>query len=120
MNKKIYIGLGVTIAALLVVGGIYWQLQRRAILPIESEVSFEEEAFNKDIAELKEFEEDKALENLEQDLNLLAGEVIETTSLENMEQELALEFDSFSDDLTDLAAFEGDTSLDNLESELSY
>jgi len=128
MNKKIYIGLGIFLAALLVVGGIYWQSRKAAVSPIESEVSFEEQSLEQDIADLEGFEKDQSLENLEQDLSEIAeeavfvtpGKTIDITSIENLESELDAELSSFSNDLSDLeGGFVNDTSLDTLDSGLS-
>lgn len=131
MSKKIYIGLGVIIVAILVIGGIYWQSQRVAVSPIESETSFEEQALEKDLTELEEFKQDKSLENLEQDLSeiseeVVAGEVpitgkkVDISSIENLESELNSELASFANDLNDLeSGFVNDTSLDTLDSGLA-
>jgi len=132
MSKKIYIGIGVLALALLVIGGIYWQSERQKVavspIEIESEVSFEEQSLNQDIAELEGVEEGKSLENLEQDLGEIAeesvpvtpGEKIDITSIENLESELDSELSSLSNDLSDLeGGVVNDTSLDNLDSGLS-
>jgi CHASE3 domain sensor protein len=136
MNKKIYIGLGIAVLGLLVAGGIYWQSQKVAISPIEpieSEVLFEEQSLNQDIAELEGVEGDKVLEDIEQDLSEIAeekvvsetpttpsGKKIETASIENLESELALELSGLSNDLSDLeGGFVNETSLDNLDSGLT-
>lgn len=130
MNKKIYLGFGIIGFAialiLLVIGGIYWQSKKVGVLPIESEVSFEEQALEQDIASLEEFEQDKSLENLEQDLSqiteeelLTTNKKIDITSIENLESELNSELTSLSDDFSDLEdGFINDTSLANLDSEL--
>lgn len=127
MDRKLYIGLGIVIVTLLVVGVIYWQSQKVAVSPIESEISFEEQALEKDLAELEEFEKDKSLENLEEDLSEIAEEEIpvterkiDITSIENLESELNAELSSLADDLSDLESnFINDTSLDDLDSGLS-
>lgn len=130
MNKKIYIGIGIVIVALLVVGELYLQSQRTAVSSIESETSFEEQALEQDLAELEEFEQDKSLENLEQDLSEIAEETEEGTStaskkvditgIENLENELDTELSSLSADLSDLEnGFINDTSLNDLDSGLA-
>jgi hypothetical protein len=137
MTQKVYIGITVAVLALLVVGGIYWQSQKQkiAVSPIESEVSFEEQSLEQDIADLEELEQDKSLANLEQDLSEIAkedvsatpgkkpvtpGKKIDITSIENLESELFLELSSLSNDLSDLeGGFINDTSLDDLDSGLS-
>lgn len=127
MDRKLYIGLGIVIVTLLVIGVIYWQSQKVAVSPIESEISFEEQALEKDLAELEEFEKDKSLENLEEDLSEIAEEEIpvterkiDITSIENLESELNAELSSLADDLSDLESnFINDTSLDDLDSGLS-
>lgn len=129
MEKKIYIGLAIGILVLLVAGGIYWQSQKITVSPIESEVSFEEQALEQDIAGLEEFEQDKSLENLEQDLgtiteeevvSLPTGKKTDISSIENLESELNSELASLANDLSDLeSGFINDTSLDNLDSGLA-
>jgi len=128
MNKKFYIGFGVFLLVLFIIGAIYWQSQKVAVSPIESEVSFEEQALEQDAADLEGLEKDQSLENLEQDLNEIAEEIIpatsgkkiDITSIENLESELALELSGFSNDLSDLeGGFINDTSLDTLDSGLS-
>jgi len=133
MGKKFYIGLGI-IALILVVGGIYQQSQnKQAISPIESELSFEEQSLDRDIADLGSFEQSRDLENFEQDMtevieeNVVSKTPVKETgkteisyvSVENMEQELALELGGFSNDFNDLASFEGDGSLNDFDGGLS-
>lgn len=127
MAKKLYLGISFIILILLIGGGYYWQSQKVAVLPIESEVSYEEKSLEQDMADLEKFSQDTSLDTLKEDLTEIAGKEIvsevkpkiEIASIENLESELSLELSSFSTDLSALEGFESDNSLDNLESGLS-
>lgn len=114
--KKIYIGLGVLAIVIIVVGGIYWQLQKTAVSPIEKELADEEESLNQDIGDLEELNEDAALNALDEDLIDVSEEEI---SIEDLESELAAELNDFSGDFNELEGLEGDASFDNLDNGLS-
>jgi len=130
--KKIYIGIGVLVLALIVAAGIYWQSRKVAVSPIESEVSSEEQALEQDVSDLEGLEKDQSLDNLEQDLSEISeekvvsetptappGKKIETASIENLESELSLELSGISTDLSELSGFESDASLGDLDTGLS-
>jgi hypothetical protein len=125
--KKIYLGIGVLMLALIVIGGIYWQSRKVAVSPMEPEVSFEEQTIEQDISDLEGLEKDQSLENLEQDLSEIAqepapvtsGKKIDITSIANLESELNLELSGISTDLNDLSRFESDASLGDLDTGLS-
>jgi len=124
--KKIYLGIGILVLALVVVAGIYWQSQKVAVSPMESEISFEEQALEQDISNLEGLEKDQSLNSLEQDLNEITQEAsitsekkIDITSIENLESELSLELSGISTDLNDLSGFESDASLGDLDTGLS-
>ena len=114
--SKVYIGVGVFVLVLVVVGGVYWQ--KNAISPLEQNLTFEEKALDKSNAEIEEMANDAPFDNLEKDLTTATGK-INLSSIENMESELAFELNSFSGDSNDLSGFESDASFDALESGLS-
>lgn len=131
MSKKTLFFIGIVVIVVLV-GGIYWYLQREKIfvLPREEDLSYETETLSEDIADLKIIEEDKSLDTLEEDLSAIAGEIplekelspterFDLSEIENLEEELAFELDGILDDLTDLEGYEADTSLTDLSNLLS-
>ena len=115
--SKVYIGVGVFVLVLVVVGGVYWQ-KKIAVSPLEQNLTFEEKALDKSNAEIEEMANDAPFDNLEKDLTAATGK-INLSSIENMESELAFELNSFSGDSNDLSGFESDASFDALESGLS-
>jgi len=84
MNRKIYIAIATIALVILVAGGTYLYLHRNKtthkeysqIEDVAEEISSREKSLEEDVLELMGFEEDKSLDNLEQELNEIAEELI--------------------------------------------
>ena len=120
MDKKAYLLIGAAVIIIVIIIGACWQFQKIGVSPETQELAYETESLSQDIAELKEIEQDTALDTLDQDLLALVEEIPETIqAIEDLESELDAELDGLLNDLTDLEGFEGDISLDDLDVLLS-